>query len=68
LQILLLEQADLRRLFQCELGVFAIDAVSVEHTAALLYFNMNFDQIFYVHFARTDQRQNKGFVGGIDAL
>ena len=55
LSLLLLKQTYFRWFFQRELGVFAIDTFGVDLTAGLFELDKDFNEVFDVDFARSNQ-------------
>lgn len=63
-----LEEPNFRRLFQRKLAVLAVNALCIKRLAVSFNLNLSFDQIFSIDFARSYQRQNESFVGGVYLL
>lgn len=68
IQSLLLEKPNFGWFFQGKLWVLAVDAFWVNSVATLLDFNLNFDKIFSVHFATSNQCQQESFMCWVDTL
>ena len=65
---LLLEQADLGALLECELAVLAVDALGVDHAGGQLHFGHHLAEVFNVYFPRPDQSKQEGLVRRVDAV
>ena len=63
--LLLLKEPHLRRLFQRELRVLAVDALDVDQGARCFHFNEHLQQIFHIDLARADERQQERLVGWV---